>query len=124
MNQEMPAATQPVAPKASGMSIASLVLGIVTVLGGFYLLVPPILAVVFGHIGLGKTKKDPNVGGKGLSITGLILGYLGIAIFVAMIVGGIIFAASMASNPEFMEEVNRQLQEGGALVEPSTEPAE
>lgn len=66
----------PAEPK--GMSIAALVLGIVGVISGGWFIIPQILAVVFGHIGL---KKEPSV--KGMAITGLVLGYLMVAISLA-----------------------------------------
>ncbi|QTF73760.1 DUF4190 domain-containing protein [Arthrobacter woluwensis] len=61
-----------------GMSITALVLGIVGVISGGWFILPQILAVVFGHIGL---KKEPSV--KGMAITGLVLGYLMVAISLA-----------------------------------------
>lgn len=61
-----------------GMSITALVLGIVGVISGGWFILPQILAVVFGHIGL---KKEPSV--KGMAITGLVLGYLMVAVSLA-----------------------------------------
>jgi hypothetical protein len=55
------------------MSIASLVLGLVGVPLCF-LLVPSVLAVVFGLVGLNQIKADPTQKGRGLAIAGLILG--------------------------------------------------
>ncbi|SDU77059.1 DUF4190 domain-containing protein [Jiangella alkaliphila] len=40
-----------------------------------------ILAVIFGHIALKRTEQ-PNVGGRGLAVAGLVLGYIGIATLV------------------------------------------
>ena len=61
--------------KTSGMAIASLIFGIL------FLFFPlNILAIVFGHISLSQIKKSAGrLGGKGLAIAGLVLGYLGIA---------------------------------------------
>jgi prepilin-type processing-associated H-X9-DG protein len=54
--------------RSNGMAIASLVCGLL-------LCVPfaNILAIIFGILGLLKTK-DPRVGGKGLAIAGIVLG--------------------------------------------------
>lgn len=41
-------------------------------------LVMNIGAVVCGHLALSKFKKDPELGGKGLALAGVIIGYLGI----------------------------------------------
>ena len=69
----------PVAQKKTpGMAVASLVLGIVSLLGGAILLVPTILAIVFGHISYSKIRKDPSLGGSGLAIAGFVMGYVSI----------------------------------------------
>lgn len=57
-------------PQPKGLSIASLVCGIVSVMLGF-IMIPQIAAVITGHLGL---RREPA--GKGLAITGLVLGYL------------------------------------------------
>ena len=60
--------------KTSGMAIASLIFGIL------FLFPLNILAIIFGHISLSQIKKSAGrLGGKGLAIAGLVLGYLGIA---------------------------------------------
>ena len=53
-----------------GLSIASMVCGIASVILG-WLLIPQIAAIITGHLAL---RREPT--GKGLSITGLVLGYL------------------------------------------------
>jgi hypothetical protein len=58
----------PAEPKT--LSIASMVCGIASVIMGWILL-PQIAAIVTGHLAL---KREPA--GKGMSITGLVLGYL------------------------------------------------
>lgn len=56
----------------SGLAITSLVCGILYVCG-----VGSLLAVIFGHIGLGQTRRGERTGG-GIAIAGLVLGYLGL----------------------------------------------
>ncbi|WP_426227076.1 DUF4190 domain-containing protein [Pseudarthrobacter sp. DSP2-3-2b1] len=58
----------PAEPK--GLSIASMVCGIASVILG-WLMIPQIAAIITGHLAL---RREPS--GKGLSITGLVLGYL------------------------------------------------
>lgn len=58
----------PAEPK--GLSIASMVCGIASVILGWFLL-PQVAAIVTGHLAL---RREPS--GKGMSITGLVLGYL------------------------------------------------
>ncbi len=77
------AATIVAAPKTSGFAITSLVL---SVLGLFCctLLVFNIGAIAFGHLALNQIKKNPAIGGRGLAIAGLIIGYLGLVLGIAV----------------------------------------
>jgi len=71
-----------------GMSIASLVLGIVgLVLFCFWYISIPlaILAIIFGIIG-------KNKGGKGMAIAGLVLGIITVVIVVGLVLIGLLFA--------------------------------
>jgi len=65
--------------KNEPLSIWSLVLGIISLVGcafgGFLAGIP---AVICGHIGLSRIKRLPSLGGRGMAIAGLITGYLGI----------------------------------------------
>jgi hypothetical protein len=67
----------PASQRTSGLAIASLVLGLVWIYW-----IGSILAVIFGHIALAETKRDPRVSGRGLAIAGLVLGYLGLGILL------------------------------------------
>jgi hypothetical protein len=53
-----------------GLSIASMVLGISSVILGWFI-IPQIAAIITGHLAL---RREPS--GKGMSIAGLVLGYL------------------------------------------------
>ncbi len=65
----------PAGPQTSGKAIASLVLSFFSLL-----LVPAILAIVFGHISLSEIKKSAGrLKGRGLAIVGLVIGYGGVA---------------------------------------------
>jgi type IV pilus assembly protein PilA len=78
--ENSPPRPAPAAPPAtaqnSGFAITSLILGIVSLIGGFLLIVPPLLAVIFGHVSLSQTKKNPALGGRGMGIAGLVMGYV------------------------------------------------
>lgn len=87
--------------KSNGLAIASMICGIASVVFCWlYLIVPlglGIAAVVMGHISLKKIKNDSALGGKPLAITGLITGYVGIALSViigAFLIIGLIFLSS------------------------------
>ncbi|MCR5305897.1 MAG: DUF4190 domain-containing protein [Oscillospiraceae bacterium] len=81
---EPPPVTDPYPERHAGFSIASLVLGIVSMLGFclccVHIITAP-LAIIFGSVSLAK-KRD----GKGLAITGVILGVLSIVMSVALLI--------------------------------------
>ena len=62
--------------KNSGLAVASLVCGILSLicLG----LLSGIPAVICGHLARGKIKRDLSMGGEGLALAGLIMGYFSI----------------------------------------------
>ena len=72
-------------------AVASLVLGIVSLVGAGCFIVPPILAIIFGFIALrgGRQTSSPQAG-NGLAIAGVIMGFVALALvglyifFVAM----------------------------------------
>jgi type IV pilus assembly protein PilA len=69
-----PPPSQP--PQTSGIAIASLVCGCL-----FFFFPTALLAVVLGHIAKSQIAKSANrIGGAGIALAGLILGYIGIAI--------------------------------------------
>lgn len=79
-------------PKANGLALTSMILGILGITVGLCLLffpVLPILAVVFGHIGLTQTRKT-GAPGRGYAIAGLVTGYVGIALAILWLIGTII----------------------------------
>lgn len=69
------------------MATASMVLGIIGVPLCF-LFVPSILAVVFGFIGLKRSKEGPMAGGRGQAIAGLVLGIATLALLVLAVAVG------------------------------------
>jgi hypothetical protein len=80
----------PAEPK--NLSIASMICGIASVILGWFL-VPQIAAIITGHLAL---KREPS--GKGMSITGLVLGYLCLlgygAFWLFLIIGMTMYTAS------------------------------
>ena len=45
-----------------------------------------ILAIIFGHIAISQAKKDESIGGKGMAVAGLVLGYVGIGLLMLVII--------------------------------------
>ena len=69
-----------------------MILGILGITLGLCLIffpVMPILAVVFGHIGLSQTRST-GAPGRSYAITGLVTGYIGIALAILWLVATII----------------------------------
>ena len=82
------------------MAVAALVLGILAFLTGWLLIgiLFGLIAVILGIVGISKSRQ-PNTGGKGLAVTGLILGALGIASGILVLVAG----ASLLRDAEFLD---------------------
>ena len=82
-----PAAAPPPYPQASGFAIASLVLGIL-----WLYWIGSILALVFGYLARGEIRRDPQrVGGRGMALAGIVLGWVGVATLVLAIVGMVFY---------------------------------
>lgn len=70
--------SSPLQPKSSGLAVASLVCGI---LAPFTLLLTALPAIITGHIARSKVKSSGGtVGGGGMALAGLILGYASFAL--------------------------------------------
>lgn len=82
MTQQQILPTPPVASGDRTLSITSLVLGIVGVVLGGTFGAAPIVAVVLGHLAL---RREPA--GRAIAISGLVLGYAGIAFVVLLVLG-------------------------------------
>lgn len=83
------------APPTSGLAIASMVCGILSLFfcfcGGMLLGIP---AVICGHMALKQTGSEspgmpPRMGGRGMAIAGLIMGYIGILLIILGIIANV-----------------------------------
>ena len=126
-SQPMTYGAQPVfvRPAPNKMAVWSMWMGIVGIGGGFvcgllsmipfigvifsviamFLWIAPVLAVIFGHIGLGQIKRTGEEG-RGQAIAGLIIGYVTIALglIMAIVMIGILgigFLGMMAATERF-----------------------
>jgi hypothetical protein len=98
-------------PGASRMSVLAIVSLITGILGLPLVLcwigIPlSIVAIITGHIALVQAGKDPLLTGKGIAWGGLVCGYLGIVMFVALLIIGLAFGNHVK---EIFETLQSQL---------------
>ena len=80
----MEGTTLEAAGTSNGFCVASLVLGIIGI-PAFCIIVPSLLAIIFGIVGLNQiSKSGGEAGGKGMAIWGLVCGGVGLLIRVFM----------------------------------------
>ena len=92
-----PAAQQPYppyppyapAPPTNGLAIAALVCGV----GGFVIGVSFIPAIICGHLARAQIRRTGEQGG-GMALAGLIIGYVGIALFAVVVAAFIVIATN------------------------------
>jgi hypothetical protein len=73
-------------PPTNGMAVASMVLGILGMMGMVWI-ISPILALVFGYIAKGQVDRSGGAQeGRGFAVAGIVLGWVGIA-WGALMVG-------------------------------------
>lgn len=85
--------SNPATTSTSGLAIACLVLGILTLLSFwmiYFVLVPGLLAIVLGILGLRQIRRETATG-KGLAVAGIICATLGM-IPTALLTGGLALA--------------------------------
>jgi len=70
--------------KTDGISIAAMVCGILAFFVPTIGIVLAILAIVFGGIGMGRTRRNPELKGRGMAITGLVLGILAFVVVLLL----------------------------------------
>jgi type IV pilus assembly protein PilA len=72
-------------PTTSGKSVASLIFGCF-----FFLFPSAVLAIILGHLSLSEIGKSAGrIKGRGMAITGLVLGYLGISFIPLVIIAAV-----------------------------------
>lgn len=102
-------------PKTSGMAIASMVLGILSLILFFthiFAAIMALLAIIFGHVALGSIRKSRGaLTGRGMGITGLITGYLAMIVVATVIFVIGYFITKAANDPKFQKELEKFGQE-------------
>lgn len=94
-----PPTQPPVPPKTNGKSIASLVLGILSIVIPYVGFILGIVAIVFSTLSLKEIKRT-NEQGKGLSIAGLVCGIIGTALYGLIILFVVIALVAFSTSSE------------------------
>jgi hypothetical protein len=109
------------APKTSAAAVTALVMGLLFCIPG----ITSLGAVLFGFIGIGATK-NPMVRGRGMAISGLILGILGVLGWGGC--GGLAAYSWIATSQDravaqtFIQDIAAgKVTEASALVEPGVD---
>ena len=85
--QQQPYPAYPAVPPTNGLAIAALVCGV----GGFVIGLSFIPAIICGHLARAQIRRTGEQG-AGLALAGLILGYVGVALFAALVAVFIVIA--------------------------------
>ena len=95
----------PIAQRTSGLAIASLVTALLCV---------PLTPIILGHTARSGIKKDPQLGGGGLALAGLIIGYIQLVAILGFL---------LLKLPAVLGEANSSPDKSGqSLVSESIEP--
>ena len=101
------------APRTNGQAVWSLVLGILSLT--IYCSFLGIPAVVCGHVARSKIRKTSGqLRGKGMALAGLIMGYIGMALFAIIMICLVVAPAAGEKTQSELEQVERQAQKDHA----------
>ncbi|MEM7808747.1 MAG: DUF4190 domain-containing protein [Planctomycetota bacterium] len=110
--QSVPYGTPATAPQASGLGIASLVLGILALLAicvWFVSLPMAVIGIVLGIVSWSTAAKDPRIA-KGMPVAGTVLNAIALLLYVIIfVIVGIIFAAAGTAAVEIAERAETEI---------------
>lgn len=101
----MPPMPAPVA--SSKLAMWSLICGVCSLLCGIFTALP---AIILGHMGLSEIKKNPAIQGRGMALTGLIIGYLVVGLCVISLIAIMVLTALGAQVKNTFKQINQQLE--------------
>jgi competence protein ComGC len=107
MNTQPPFPAPPGGPLKNGLGIASLVLGLLSIVTCFFTGLP---AIITGHIARSRAQRYPDIyGGRGAALAGLILGYLSLPLTLVWlaVIGAVIAPALAVALPELARAKGR-----------------
>lgn len=95
----------PAGQRTDGVSVASLVLGIFSVVTFLQLFgLPGIAAIVCGHIGLRRTRRT-GAQGRGMALAGLVMGYITAIIGLLFLVLAVVLVVILLNDPTALDGV-------------------
>jgi hypothetical protein len=95
--------------RGNGMATAGFVCGLLGAIFGaipfvFWIAFPlAVLGIVFSVIGLRRANREPERGGRGLSIAGLVLGIIGLILAILWVV---FIAAALEETEDILDELD------------------
>ncbi|MGZ7441937.1 DUF4190 domain-containing protein [Paenibacillus sp. TH7-28] len=98
-NNDYPPGQPPMPAKTNGKSIASLVLGILSIVIPYIGFILGIVAIVFSTLAFKELKKT-NEQGKGLTVAGLVCGIIGTALYGIILLFLVIVFIAFAATPD------------------------
>jgi Domain of unknown function (DUF4190)/GYF domain 2 len=110
----LPAAMESATKKTSGLAITSLTTGIIglpAVLCWPLALILEIVAIITGHMARGQIRKNPALSGGGIALGGLICGYLGIVVIIAVVIGSVYLTMN---NKALLQTIQSQINAAAA----------
>jgi hypothetical protein len=91
---DLPGGGPPPPPRTNTLAIISLSCGIGQLIGGIFATIP---AIICGHIARGQIRRTGETG-AGMALAGVILGYVGLALTVIIIVAAVLVFIAVAHN--------------------------
>jgi hypothetical protein len=108
----------PPAPPTNGMAVTALVCGVASFVVGITF----IPAIIFGHIAQRQVRRTGEQGG-GLALAGLILGYVGGALFFGLVLGVAVIAVKVGHSGSATHAVTVPFIQTGAPAVPAVPAA-
>jgi hypothetical protein len=110
---------EPYLPMTCGNATASMICGIVGLVGCCCcpMTIGSLAAIVTGHIALSQIANRPGLQGRGMAVAGLIMGYLGLVVWL-------ITTFSWLVNPELYKQINEGMEKAKEEIRQKAEPSE
>lgn len=113
----LPGVPAPTNSPTSNLALWSLICGVCSLLCGLLTAIP---AIILGHMGLSEIKKNPALKGHGMALSGLIIGYIVVVLFVVSLTAIIILEALGAQVKDSFKQIDQQLKAAQSSPSPDS----